>query len=240
MKKIMVIFLIISILIVPMSVMANEQGKNLFDSNGTWYYGSYTNGIVQANTGLSNIATFPVTLTNANRSIFRVYFCKENTSYTVSIYNFDSTDINVSLVQYQSIESAASYENALVSTNAAGKNNKITLTTVSGGNILLVAISGDYVALQTDDIIINEIGLIQLEYGTVATEYEPYIPDSYNVGMITNELFIHIKNLAVAISKTLKQFFYDGNGFTSRGYLFFAYVATVFCLSILGIIFRRR
>lgn len=149
-------------------------GKNLFDASGPWYYGRYRNGIVEANTGLSNIATFPVTLTSANRSIFRVYFCKENTMYTVSISNFEATDINISLTQYASIESAASFTNALASTTAEPLKKVATLNTVSGGNILLVAISGNYDTLQTEDIIINDIGLVQLEYGTKATEYEPY------------------------------------------------------------------
>lgn len=149
-------------------------GKNLFDASGTWYYGNCKSGIVYADNGLSNPVTFPATLTFARRTIFKVFYCKENTTYTASIYNFEVTDINISLAQYESIESAVSSENALVSTSTFGLNKEATITTVSGGNILLVAISGYYDTVLEKNIIVNEVGLVQLEYGEVATEYEPY------------------------------------------------------------------
>lgn len=66
------------------------------------------------------------------------------------------------------------------------------------------------------------------------------IKGQHKVKLLINEFSSHIKNIAIAISKTVTEFFYDGEAITARGILFFAYVATVFCLSILAIVFKRR
>jgi len=73
----------------------------------------------------------------------------------------------------------------------------------------------------------------------VEINIEP-IKGHHKVKLLVNEFSIHVKNIAVAISKTITEFFYDGEAITARGILFFAYVAVVFCLSILAIVFKRR
>lgn len=88
-----------------------------------------------------------------------------------------------------------------------------------------------------------------LEKNQVKIIYQLETPEVYNiepikghhkVKLLINEFSLHIKNIAIAISKTVTEFFYDGEAITARGILFFAYVATVFCLSVLAIVFKRR
>ena len=66
------------------------------------------------------------------------------------------------------------------------------------------------------------------------------IKGHHKVKLLINEFSSHIKNIVLAVSKTITEFFYDGEAITARGILFFAYVATVFCLSVLAIVFKRR
>jgi hypothetical protein len=85
----------------------------------------------------------------------------------------------------------------------------------------------------------NQVTLVyQLETQEVYN-IEP-VNGHHKVKLLINEFSTHIKNIALAISRTITEFFYDGEAITARGILFFAYVATVFCLSLLAFIFKRR
>lgn len=57
---------------------------------------------------------------------------------------------------------------------------------------------------------------------------------------LIGEFSSHIKDIAIAISKTITGFFYDGETITARGILFFAYVAVVFVISIFGLLLNKR
>ena len=233
MKKILIILLIIINLILPMSSMAFE----------------YT---VDEETGLK-LYELP---NGVKDEIIDGKLIQRVSNEVILTENMFVNIVNVSDVVDAITIPKSQFNNVLTSVNNVGdrfyitgfspRNNRSSsdITAVNtvyetAGNFLLWVEKGKYSSIKQ---VRNELAGISLFYQLETPEVhnlEPII-GHHKVKLLINEFSTHIKNIALAISRTITEFFYNGEAITARGILFFAYVAVVLIITLLGLLFKRR
>lgn len=235
MKKILIILLIIINLIIPMSAMAfnytvdEETGLKLYE---------LPNGVKDEVTDgkyIKRTNEHIVLGVSGTWNSFSYESGNERYTYIYSAVNFNpSVNPSVDIKQIY-------FDNDNISIIARGSTGSIVFSISKN---ILDDYSGKGDGLSKDIDFRNFIDsqkpllIYQLE-NPIINDVGPIIGKN-KVSIIINEFRIHIKNIALAVSRTITEFFYDGEAITARGYLFFAYVAVVFIISILALIFKRR
>ncbi len=236
MKKILKILLIIPIMLVPMSAMAFDY--TIDEETGVKLY-QLPNGIKDeiidgklikriSDVYVISIDTVGQLYKTALNNVDLITFNKSNFPNT-----FSSSDSTGTRWQIDGFSPKRDFP--------LDTETSIGLYYENNSNIALIVEKGkydNYIEARNDLIEKGTKLIYQLETPEVYS-IEP-IKGHHKVKLLINEFSLHIKNIAIAISKTITEFFYNGESITTRGILFFAYVATVFCLSVLAIVFKRR
>lgn len=153
-------------------IIVKSCGKNLFDNSKIENI-SYSNSLMYIlNTGAP---TFPKTLNNISRGIGNIVKVKPNTTYTLSYDNI-SSNLGCGVGFYSKKEDCNTFEKALGrNSSITNSSNKLTFTTPEGANYIVAGIVILYkFANEGGAVTLDSIPNIQIEEGTVETEYQPY------------------------------------------------------------------
>ena len=151
------------------SITVEVGGKNLL--TGRLYFTNYSIDIPHVYN--EDEVTLPYTPPRETRGIGYVVPCKPGVQYTFSVTN-PNKNWRLAIAEYENFEQAKSFLNKIGSQYVTEKSS-IKYTAVGNG-VLVCAIAGKWTDGKTTIHECTESELLQLEYGDVATPYEPYRP----------------------------------------------------------------
>ena len=151
------------------SITVEVGGKNLL--TGRLYFTNYSNDIPYVRN--ENEVTLPFAPSLESFGIGYVVPCKPGVQYTFSVTN-PNKNWRLAIAEYENFEQAKSFLNKIGHQYVTEKSS-IKYTAVGNG-VLVCAIAGKWTDGKTTTHECTESELLQLEYGDVATPYEPYRP----------------------------------------------------------------
>lgn len=151
------------------SIAVGVTGKNLL--TGRLYFTNYSIDISHVYN--EDEVTLPYTPPRETRGIGYVVPCKPGVQYTFSVTN-PNKNWRLAIAEYENFEQAKSFLNKIGHQYVTEKSS-IKYTAVGNG-VLVCAIAGKWTDGKTTTHECTESELLQLEYGDVATPYEPYRP----------------------------------------------------------------
>ena len=151
------------------NITVEVGGKNLL--TGRLYFTNYSNGIPYVRN--EDEVTLPYAPSSETSGISYVVPCKPGVQYTFSVTN-PNKNWYLGIAEYENFEQAKSYLNKIGYQQGIEKSS-IKYTAVGNG-VLVCMIAGKWTDGKTTIHECTESELLQLEYGDVATPYEPYRP----------------------------------------------------------------
>ena len=149
------------------NITVEVGGKNLL--TGRLYFINYSNDAPYVYN--ENEVTLPYTPSKETFGIGYVVPCKPGMQYTFSVTN-PNKNWYLGIVEYENFEQAKSILNK-IGYQHGSERSSIKYTAVGNG-VLVCAIAGKWTDGETTIHECTESELLQLEYGDVATPYEPY------------------------------------------------------------------
>lgn len=149
------------------NITVEVGGKNLL--TGRLYFINYSNDVSYVCN--ENEVTLPYTPSKETFGIGYVVPCKPGMQYTFSVTN-PNKNWYLGIVEYENFEQAKSILNK-IGYQYGSERSSIKYTAVGNG-VLVCAIAGKWTDGETTIHECTESELFQLEYGDVATPYEPY------------------------------------------------------------------
>lgn len=149
------------------NITVEVGGKNLL--TGRLYFINYSNGVSYVSN--ENEVTLPYTPSKETYGIGYVVPCKPGMQYTFSVTN-PNKNWYLGIAEYENFEQAKSDLNK-IGYQHGSERSSIKYTAVGNG-VLVCAIAGKWTDGETTIHECTESELLQLEYGDVATPYEPY------------------------------------------------------------------
>ena len=149
------------------NITVEVGGKNLL--TGRLYFINYSNDVSYVCN--ENEVTLPYTPSKETFGIGYVVPCKPGMQYTFSVTN-PNKNWYLEIVEYENFEQAKSILNK-IGYQYGSERSSIKYTAVGNG-VLVCAIAGKWTDGETTIHECTESELFQLEYGDVATPYEPY------------------------------------------------------------------
>ena len=149
------------------NITVEVGGKNLL--TGRLYFMNYSNGVSYVSN--ENEVTLPYTPSKETYGIGYVVPCKPGMQYTFSVTN-PNKNWYLGIAEYENFEQAKSILNK-IGYQHGNERSSIKYTAVGNG-VLVCAIAGKWTDGKTTIHECTESELLQLEYGDVATPYEPY------------------------------------------------------------------
>lgn len=149
------------------NITVEVGGKNLL--TGRLYFINYSNGVSYVSN--ENEVTLPYTPSKETYGIGYVVPCKPGMQYTFSVTN-PNKNWYLGIAEYENFEQAKSDLNK-IGYQHGSERSSIKYTAVGNG-VLVCAIAGKLTDGETTIHECTESELLQLEYGDVATPYEPY------------------------------------------------------------------
>ena len=149
------------------NITVEVGGKNLL--TGRLYFINYSNDVSYVCN--ENEVTLPYTPSKETLGIGYVVPCKPGMQYTFSVTN-PNKNWYLGIVEYENFEQAKSILNK-IGYQYGSERSSIKYTAVGNG-VLVCAIAGKWTDGETTIHECTESELLQLEYGDVATPYEPY------------------------------------------------------------------
>ena len=151
------------------NITVEVGGKNLL--TGRLYFTNYSDDIPFVYK--EDEVTLPYTPPRETLGIGYVVPCKPGVQYTFSVTN-PNKNWRLAIAEYENFEQAKSFLNKIGHQYVTEKSS-IKYTAVGNG-VLVCAIAGKWTDGKTTTHECTESELLQLEYGDVATPYEPYRP----------------------------------------------------------------
>lgn len=151
------------------NITVEVGGKNLL--TGRLYFTNYSNGIPYVRN--KDEVTLPYAPSSETSGISYVVPCKPGVQYTFSVTN-PNKNWYLGIAEYENFKQAKSYLNKIGYQQGIEKSS-IKYTAVGNG-VLVCMIAGKWTDGKTTIHECTESELLQLEYGDVATPYEPYRP----------------------------------------------------------------
>lgn len=151
------------------NITVEVGGKNLL--TGRLYFTNYSDDIPFVYK--EDEVTLPYTPPRETLGIGYVVPCKPGVQYTFSVTN-PNKNWRLAIAEYENFEQAKSFLNKIGHKYVTEKSS-IKYTAVGNG-VLVCAIAGKWTDGKTTTHECTESELLQLEYGDVATPYEPYRP----------------------------------------------------------------
>ena len=149
------------------SITVGVAGKNLL--TGRLYFINYSNDVSYVYN--ENEVTLPYTPSKETYGIGYVVPCKPGVQYTFSVAN-PNKNWYLGIAEYENFKQAKSFLNKIG--YQYGKEKSSIKYTAVGNGVLVCAIAGKWTDGETTIHECTESELLQLEYGDVATPYEPY------------------------------------------------------------------
>lgn len=149
------------------NITVEVGGKNLL--TGRLYFINYSNSVSYVSN--ENEVTLPYTPSEETYGIGYVVPCKPGMQYTFSVTN-PNKNWYLGIAEYENFEQAKSILNK-IGYQHGNERSSIKYTAVGNG-VLVCAIAGKWTDGETTIHECTESELLQLEYGDVATPYEPY------------------------------------------------------------------
>lgn len=151
------------------SITVEVGGKNLL--TGRLYFTNYSNDIPHVRN--EDEVALPYAPSSETHGIGYVVPCKPGVQYTFSVTN-PNKNWWLGIAEYENFEQAKSILNK-IGYQYGSEKSSIKYTAVGNG-VLVCAIAGKWTDGKTTTHECTESELLQLEYGDVATPYEPYRP----------------------------------------------------------------
>ena len=149
------------------NITVEVGGKNLL--TGRLYFTNYSNGIPHVYN--EDEVALPYAPSSETHGIGYVVPCKPGVQYTFSVTN-PNKNWYLGIAEYENFEQAKSFLNKIGFQQGTEKSS-IKYTAVGNG-VLVCAIAGKWTDGKTTTHECTESELLQLEYGSEATTYEPY------------------------------------------------------------------
>lgn len=151
----------------------NDNSLNIHITNknllkGRLYYTNYSNGIALVET--DEQVSLPFSPIHETKGIGYVVECTSGTQYTLSVTN-PNKNWWLGIAEYPDLEAAHNHINSIGYVQL-GYSNSVKYTAFSDG-VLVCAIAGAWTDGKTNLHTCTESELLQLEYGSNATTYEP-------------------------------------------------------------------
>ena len=149
------------------NITVEVRGKNLL--TGRLYFTNYSSNASYVYN--EDEVTLPYTPPSETRGIGYVVPCKPGVQYTFSVTN-PNKNWHLGIAEYRNFEQAKSFLNK-IGYQYGSEKSSIKYTAVGNG-VLVCAIAGKWTDGKTTTHECTESELLQLEYGSEATTYEPY------------------------------------------------------------------
>ena len=157
-------------------VTMQVTGKNLL--GGRYYYTSYANHIGYIL--YDKEPTFPYVTSSETQGVGKVMPCRAGTTYTFSVTN-PNDNFSIGIVEYASIEDANNHKNKIDNVIEERRNKTSYIAKKNG--ILLCFLAGKWTDGTTTIHTCTDTELLQVEYGTEATTYEPHKEQSVKLSL---------------------------------------------------------